>query len=185
MESFDPESIMNILATGLLFLAAISGALAQLFAVIKPSWADEAQAFGRFFQALAGNYGKAKNEKQDGFMNIKLLPILALFGLIGLSVLHGCATVPETPRQAVAASYISIELLADNIDQTADVGLISKQTENRLLDKLQQALDQINQAESILILGGDIMKAESYLDNAQTIIDSLNAYIIAEQEKQK
>lgn len=91
-----------------------------------------------------------------------------LFALM-VMVLSACAsvTVPETPKQTVAASYITVESIADTAYLAHRDGVITTEEKNEIRDSLQQSIDYLVVAEQAIQSGED---PENQLENAQQIL---------------
>lgn len=104
-----------------------------------------------------------------------------LFALIAL-VLSACAsvTVPETPKQVVAASYIAVESIADTAYLAHRDGVITTDEKNDIRESLQKSLEYLAVAEQAIQAGED---PEMSLENAQQILGHIQK-LLQERIKQ-
>lgn len=81
----------------------------------------------------------------------RTLPALVL--LLAAVLLAGCAVTPQTPEEGIAATYTTIESLADTAATAHAEGYISDRQRERVADRLQQAHDLTTGAREALEAG--------------------------------
>ena len=94
-----------------------------------------------------------------------------VFALMAL-LLSACAsmTVPETPKQVVAASYITVESIADTAYLAHRDGVINDKQREDIRVSLQEALEYIRLSEDAIRMGED---PEVELETAQKILTNV------------
>lgn len=89
-------------------------------------------------------------------------------------MLAACSSLPETPKQTLAASYIAVESLADTAYIAHRDGLITDEQRDDIRTELQAALDHLALAEQIITTGGD---AETQLQAAHRILTTIQSVL--------
>lgn len=98
-------------------------------------------------------------------------------------VLSGCVLVPESPREAIATSYVTIDSLADSVRIAKRDGLIDAEQRDNLVDKLQKALDSTKTAQLALSdfeNTGDPVSKDEYLrkiEYAQALLSIVSSLL--------
>ncbi|MAL97160.1 MAG: hypothetical protein CL583_01800 [Alteromonadaceae bacterium] len=99
------------------------------------------------------------------------LPVLALALLLALVA---CVSLPQTPKQTVAASYVTIESLAETTAIAYRDGHIDGETREEIRIALQESLGHLVEAESLLVAGND---AESQIARARVILEAVQSIL--------
>lgn len=115
------------------------------------------------------NKRRERRVREGGFVTLSLLQGIALATIMGL-ILTACTVVPETPRQAVAASYLSIESLAQTAEIAYRDGLIDDARRDAVREELQLALESTALAQQAVEAGQD---PSSRLEQAHAILSAL------------
>lgn len=88
--------------------------------------------------------------------------------------LAGCSTLPETPRQSLAVSYVAVESLADTVFIAHQDGIIDDEQRSRIKVQLQLALDHLALAEQALLHSDD---TKGHLESARIILTATQSYL--------
>lgn len=101
-----------------------------------------------------------------------MLALGAVTALMVMLMLPGCQ-LPETPRQAIAASYVTVESLAETAEVAHRDGVIDDQQRSIIHADLQTAMNALRDARQIEAAGGDPTDRLSYARSVLTAIQSL------------
>lgn len=152
-----PDAQAQIVA-GIGAIAAVVTSILVAFRSRKQLEADEVQA--------------AVKRRQAGFARPSALALLALLAVAG------CSLLPETPRQALAASYVAVESIADSTAVAYRDGHITDAQRQNVRGRLQAALDQLAIAEDLIVQGLD---ADDPIRRARQILSIAQQYLIEVQ----
>lgn len=160
-----PDAQAQIVA-GIGAIAAVVTSILVAFRSRKQLEADEVQA--------------AVKRRQAGFVRPDVLTGMGLTGALVLVVmaLPGCNLLPETPRQALAASYVAVETIADSTAIAYRDGHITDSQRQNVRGRLQAALDQLAIAEDLIVQGLD---ADDPIRRARQILSIAQQYLIEAQ----
>lgn len=137
------------------WLAAFLGALVAAAKTVQSRLAEPAPA-----------------NRQAGFARPSLLLALGLASMLFVS-LQGCTLMPETPRQAIAASYVTVESLAETADVAHRDGVIDDQQRAVIKADLQTAKNALDEARKIEKAGGDPQDRLEYVRKILVAVQSL------------
>lgn len=132
-------------------------------------------AFGLLLTAVLAKAKGASSptDKQSGRAALPaLLLALGLASLL-LVALPGCGALPETPRQAIAASYVTIESLAETAEIAHRDGHIDDQQRAVIRANLQTAMNALREARQIEAAGGDAEGRLQYVRSILIAVQSL------------
>lgn len=116
---------------------------------------------------------------------MKQLRVFSL--LFVLALVAGCGLIqpetPKTPREALAYSYVTVDSLADVLRVAKRDGHVTAAERDELADQLQNALDNLADAEAALVLfastgdPGQEATAEQRLSQAQSILTAVESIL--------
>lgn len=93
--------------------------------------------------------------RSDGFMEMIVYTIMVgafVLAFLQLGACNANAFVPETPRQALGSTYVTIEALADSVREEHERGTITDEDRAKAKAQLQGALDAANTARRAIVL---------------------------------
>lgn len=105
-------------------------------------------------------------------MRLQSLVCVCLLGLF----LAACSILPQTPKQSVAAGYVTIESLADAAAVAYRDGHIDAQQRTAIRESLRTAMGHLEQAESLIVQG---LPSDAPLHRAQAVLQVVQS-ILAE-----
>lgn len=171
-------------------LAAVLGNLVSLFALwlvnfgVELSAEDQASIVSALLlivntcaliipAVLAGMKRSAPREPESGYVTPGMLIGLVLLAAMLLPILQGCGSLPETPRQAIAASYVTVETLAETAEAAHRDGVIDDQQRDVIKADLNTALNALREARQIESAGGDPDDRLQYVRSILVAVQSL------------
>ncbi|MCK9468219.1 MAG: hypothetical protein M0Q49_02275 [Porticoccaceae bacterium] len=114
-------------------------------------------------QTLLADEMDAFHQREGGYVRPSLCFALAAVVIVATALFSGCGHAPETPRQAIAASYVTVETVADAAEIAYRDGHIDADQRAVIRADLQSAIEVLAEARRIESAGGDAADKLQYV----------------------
>lgn len=121
-----------------------------------------------------------RRQKEGGFAHVSHLWAVGVLSVAAL-LLAGCNHMPETPRQALGASYAAVESIADSTAIAYRDGHITDEQRQSVREELTRAMETLQLAEAAITQGLD---ADNLLVSARQILAQIQLYLIEAQSNE-
>ena len=99
-----------------------------------------------------------------------MIPQRSLYALLCAVLLVACTSAPQSPREAVVASYGTILTLAESVESARQSGVVSDSQAQRAKVELQRAHDLVTAGYEAIRAGEDV-RGDSLLHQAGTVLE--------------
>ena len=114
-------------------------------------------------------------------MNMRQMAVTAALMALVVFALSACQLAPKTPRQALAASYVAVESIAESVEIARLDGVLTDDQAQEAKTQLLQALKYLDMAAGQIDIG---QPGTDPLRRAQAILTTLHAILLEVSHEQ-